>query len=76
MAVNRRPPPTRPSPKQVAHLDALAALHVEWTAANADTAGFDPKGRKPGGDYNVHHVDLDADQAALDDYHRRVAALR
>ncbi len=61
--------PVRPSDARVAKLDALADLHFDWVEANADEAGFDPSGRKrEGGDYPLHHVDLDATQAAMDDF--------
>ncbi len=67
---------TRPSPERIAKLDELADLHAEWIAANAASAGFKPKGRrKRGGDYPLHHVDLDAKPKALDDFHRRAAAI-
>jgi hypothetical protein len=68
--------PVRPSDARVAKLDALADLHFEWVEANADEAGFNPKGRrKDGGDYPLHHVDLDATQAALDDFHARASKI-
>lgn len=68
---DRRETPVRPSDARVAELNALADLHAEWTAEHAGGAAFNPKGRKPGSDYNVHHVDLEADQAAMDDFYRR-----
>ncbi len=68
--------PVRPSDARVAKLNALADLHAEWVAANAEAAGFDPAGRKrDGGDYPLHHVDLDAEQAAMDDFLARSAAI-
>jgi hypothetical protein len=67
--------PVRPSPERVAKLAALGKLHDEFVAENAAAAGFEPDGRKPGSDYNVHHVDLDADPAALDAFHAKASAL-
>jgi hypothetical protein len=60
----RRPPPVRPDPARIARLTALGELHDQWMAANADTAGFDPKGRPKKSDYNIHNADIDPDPAA------------
>jgi hypothetical protein len=62
----RRKPPKRPNQERVDRLNALAKLHDEWVAANAEAAGFDPEGRPKRSDYNIHHVDLDAPGPALD----------
>ncbi len=72
---SRRSAPHRPHPERQRRLDQLAGLHAGFVRANADTAGFNPEGRRTGGDYNVHHVDIDADPAALDAFHRRAAAI-
>jgi hypothetical protein len=71
----RRKPPKRPNQERIDHLNALATLHDEWVAANADGAGFDPKGRPARSDYNIHHVDLDATPEAADDFAAKAAAL-
>lgn len=54
-------------------LIALGELHDRWVRENAasTSAHFDPSGRKTGSDYNQHHVDLDADGAAQDDFHEQ-----
>lgn len=64
----RRKPPQRPADERVARLSALTDLHDRWVAANADSAGFDPKGRPEKSDYNIHHVDLDADPTAAAEF--------
>jgi hypothetical protein len=64
--------PVRPSEARVRKLRALGDFHAEWTAQHADEAGFHPTEHpKPGSDYNVHHVDLDAPAAAETEFHDR-----
>lgn len=71
----RRKPPRRPAEERVARLTALTDLHDQWVAANADSAGFDPKGRPKKSDYNIHHVDLDADPTAAAEFAAAAAKL-
>lgn len=53
-------------------LQALGEAHREWVAENADTAGFYPEDHPiPGSDYNLHHVDLDAQTEAQDEFYHR-----
>ncbi|MDG4832419.1 hypothetical protein O7627_24370 [Solwaraspora sp. WMMD1047] len=67
-----RSQPVRPSEDRVRRLTELGDWHREWTARHADDAGFRPTEHPtPGSDYNVHHVDLDAPAAALDEFHER-----
>lgn len=67
-----RSTPARPSEDQVRRLKELADWHAEWVAKWAGRAGFHPEEHpKPGSDYNLHHVDLDAPPEALDEYYRR-----
>jgi hypothetical protein len=56
------------SPHRRQKLVALGELHNQWVTANLESAAkdFDPSGRKDGSDYNLHHVDLDADSEAQD----------
>lgn len=56
----------RPSDARVAALTAVGDLHDQWVQANLDGA-FTPRGGKS--DYNLHYVDVDADPAALDEFH-------
>ena len=69
----RRSTPQRPDESRIQRLNAVADAHLEFTRASADTAGFNPEGRRADGDYGLHHVDLDANPAALDDFHRRAS---
>ena len=56
--------------KRKQRLRALAAHHAKWVTSNLDEAGkaFDPTGRRMGSDYNQHHIDVDADGAAEDEF--------
>jgi len=56
------------NPDRRRRLIALADWHQEWVEANLARASaeFDSRGRKPGSDYNQHHVDVDADD---DEFH-------
>src|SRR5688572_7073446 len=58
-------------------LIALGELHDRWVADNLASAGkaFDPSGRKDGSDYNQHHIDVDADGAAQDEFDRQALAI-
>lgn len=71
----KRKPRKRPDRERVDHLNALAELHDGWVAGNADAAGFDPKDRPAKSDYNIHHVDLDPDPKAADDFAAAAGAL-
>lgn len=53
-----------------AKLIAIGELHDQWVTKNLESAGaaFDSSGRKEGSDYNLHHVDLDADGKARDEF--------
>ena len=67
-----RSQPIRPSEDEIRRTRELTAWHREWVAKWADRAGFHPEEHpKADSDYNLHHVDLDAPQEALDEYHRR-----
>lgn len=71
-----RPPVERP-PEDVRHrLDDLAAWHRKWATQRLDTAPFDPSGRKPGSDYNLHYVDIDGDDDTFHDEANRIMGLR
>lgn len=51
----------------------MEQLHFEWSGEQI-TAGVDgpvPPGRKSPSDYNQHVPDLEADGAALDEFHNR-----
>jgi len=64
--------PIRPSEDQVRRQNELAAWYAEWTAKWADRADFHPDEHpKPGSDYNLHHVLLDAPQEARDEFYHR-----
>jgi hypothetical protein len=68
--------PVRWSDDEIRQVRELADWHREWMAKWADRAGFHPgEHPKPGSDYNLHHVDLDAPQEALDEYYRRAAEI-
>lgn len=58
-------------------MDALAELHSRWVAANLESASarFDPAARPERTDYPEHHVDLDADPVALDDFDEQAMAI-
>lgn len=58
------------TPERKARLIALGALHDEWVATVLPASPFNPVGRKTGSDYNLHYVDLEADD---DEFHRRAA---
>lgn len=54
-------------------LRQVRELHDRWVLRNLAGAasGFDPAAHpKPGSDYNQHHVDVDADGAAQDEFAR------
>lgn len=59
-----------PSAALRAKLAALAAVHADWVAQHLDSSPFTPS-RKRKSDYNLHYVDLDADD---DEFHQRAAA--
>jgi hypothetical protein len=65
----------RPSAERVRRLAALGDWHTAWTARHAARAGFQPDEHPAGSDYNLHHADLDASAAALDEFHRRADAI-
>lgn len=52
--------------------EQLLALHEarnEWVKkVLATNPPFNPEGRKDGSDYNLHHVDLEADGEAEDEF--------
>lgn len=60
---------------RVDKLRAVADVHESWVLGNQArvSEGFDASGRKDDSDYNLHHVDIDADGAAEDAF---AAALR
>lgn len=67
-----RTPPARPSPDRVRRHRELAAWHDEWVAKWAGRAAFRPEEHpKPDGDYNLHHVELDAPHEAQEEFYRR-----
>ena len=51
-------------------LRQVRELNDQWIAEHLDaaSAAFAPAGRKAGSDYNLHHVELDADGAAQDEF--------
>lgn len=55
-------------------LVALGNAHDEWVDGKlaTDPGPFRPEGRKPGSDYNQHHVDLEADDDAFHDRARQI----
>jgi hypothetical protein len=57
-----------PSEERFRRLAALAAWHDEWVARKLADAPFNPEGRPEGSDYNLHYVDLEADD---DEFHAR-----
>jgi hypothetical protein len=64
--------PIRPSADEIRRQNELTAWHAEWATKWADRAGFHPAEHpKPGSDYNLHHVLLDAPQEARDEFYRR-----
>lgn len=68
--------PVRPGDAVVKRLNALADLHTKWVQGNAGAAGFKPEEHpKMGSDYNIHHVDLDAQPAALDEFHQKASKI-
>lgn len=49
--------------------------HDEWRGRQDEGAAFQPEGRKEGSDYNLHHVDLEAPPASMDELGRRMAEI-
>jgi hypothetical protein len=58
-----------PSEEEFRQMAALAAWHDEWVARKLAEAPFNPEGRPEGSDYNLHYVDLEADD---EEFHVRV----
>lgn len=56
------------TPERRAKLMALGALHDEFVRAKQADAPFHPEEHEGERDYNLHHVDLEADD---DEFHRR-----
>jgi hypothetical protein len=48
-------------------LARVAEEHDNWVARHLDNAPFDPNTRPGSGDYNVWHVDVEADAAQEDE---------
>lgn len=64
--------PVRPSPERARRLRELADWHNEWVAKWASRAGFHSEEHpKPGSDYNLHHVLLDAPAEAREEFYQR-----
>jgi hypothetical protein len=51
--------------------NALAAWHDRWSAQHTESAPFTAEGHPAGSDYNQHHIDVEADGEAEDQFHRR-----
>jgi hypothetical protein len=62
----------RPSEERIRRLAALAAWHDEWVDRKLAEAPFNPESRPDGSDYNLHYVDLEADD---DEFHQRARAI-
>ena len=62
----------RPSEERIRQMAALAAWHDEWVERKLAEAPFDPEGRPEGSDYNLHYVDIEADD---DEFHQRARAI-
>jgi hypothetical protein len=45
-------------------LARVAEAHDAWVAQHGDSVEFDPNSRPDSGDYNMWHVDMDADEDA------------
>lgn len=52
---------------------AIFDLHTEWARSQAAQAGPIPADAP--GDYNQHAVDMEADGAAMDDFHDQARAI-
>ena len=48
-------------------LARVAEAHDAWVARHIDDAPFDPDSHPGSGDYNLWHLDMDADAAAQDE---------
>ncbi|WP_091639531.1 hypothetical protein [Micromonospora pallida] len=59
------------NPERRRRLVALGEWHREWTARHESSTPFDPSSRPEGSDYAQHHVTLDADGAAQDEFFAR-----
>jgi hypothetical protein len=57
-------------PERRRKLLELAAWHREWSAKHADRTPYRPEGDDDS-DYNLHHVDLDADPDAEAEFMHR-----
>lgn len=59
------------TPERKAKLAAIANLHDQWVTRNLPSAGenFDPSGYRGNTCYPSHHVDIDADPGAQDEFH-------
>lgn len=60
------------TPERRAKLLALDALHSEFVQAKLPVTPFDPANRPGSEDYNIHYLDLDADE---DEFHRQAMAI-
>lgn len=63
-----------PDPIVVKRQRAVSHLHAQFRRANAD-APFRPTEHPDSGDYNVQHVDLEADAAAEWEFSQRGLAI-
>lgn len=60
------------SPERRRRLAQLGRWHHEWATRTLPDAQYRPAEHpKPGSDYSQHYVDLGADAAAEDEFHRR-----
>ncbi|MFG3709205.1 hypothetical protein ACGF7U_31365 [Micromonospora sp. NPDC047670] len=62
---------TAMDPERRRRLVALGDLHREWADRHEKSTPFDPDNRPQDSDYNQHHVDVDADAAATEEFVRR-----
>lgn len=60
---------TAMDPERRRRLVALGELHDAWEVRSRAAATFDPSGRPPHSDYNLHYVDLAAARTAEDEFH-------
>jgi hypothetical protein len=60
-------PLTRPSPERRRRLTAVAEAHHQWTLEQLPRTDVPFRPRDENSDYNLHHLDVEADGAAEDD---------
>lgn len=57
-------------------LTRVAEAHNAWERAHLDGAPFKPETRPDSDDYNLWHLDMDADPATLDEFVQAVGDVR